>query len=67
MQREDFTDQAPGEIILATMGPLAFVPAPLSPIVPLSWSLVNLITAADRALSELVGIARNLPNLHLLI
>ena len=67
MQREDFTDQAPGELILAPMGYLAFVPAPLPPIIPLSWSLVNRITEADRALSELVGIARNLPNPHLLI
>jgi len=67
VQREDFSDQAPGELILATQGHLAFVPAPLPPIIPLSWPLVNRITHADRALSELVGIARNLPNPHLLI
>jgi Fic family protein len=67
VQREDFTDQAPGELILAPMGHLAFVPVPLPPQIPLSWSLVNRITEADRALSELVGIARNLPNPHLLI
>jgi Fic family protein len=67
VQREDFTDQAPGELTLAPLGHLAFVPAPLPPIIPLSWPLVNRITEADRALSELVGIARNLPNPHLLI
>ncbi len=67
MQREDFRNNAPGELILTTQGHLAFVPAPLPPLLPLSWSLVNRITEADRALSELVGIARNLPNPHLLI
>ncbi len=38
----------------------------MPPIIPLSWSFVNRITEADRALSELVGTARNLPNPHLL-
>jgi Fic family protein len=33
----------------------------------LSWSLVNLLSQADRALSELAGVARTLPNPHLLI
>ena len=67
MKREDYSGDAPGELILAPHGNRAFVPAPLPPEIPLSWSLVNQITEADRALSELVGIARNLPDPHLLI
>ncbi len=67
VQRDDFVMSAPGELILTPQGHLAFVPAPLPPKIPLSWALVNQITEADRALSELVGIARNLPNEHLLI
>lgn len=67
MQCSDFAEDAPGELILAPQGHLAFVPAPLPPQLTLSWPLVNRITEADRALSELVGISRNLPNPHLLI
>ncbi|NMC86044.1 MAG: Fic family protein [Anaerolineaceae bacterium] len=46
---------------------LAFVPNPLPPTIEASWRLSNLTSQADRALSELAGIGRNLPNPNLLI
>lgn len=67
MRREDFTHDAPGSIIQSTLGYEAFSPHGLPPALPLTWSLVRVLSDADRAVSELAGIARNLPNPHLLI
>jgi Fic family protein len=67
MRREDFTLDAPGGIIQSTLGYEAFLPNALPPELPLTWSLVQALSAADRAVSELAGVARNLPNPHLLI
>jgi Fic family protein len=53
--------------VKALPGYWTFVPNPLPPEVPLSWGLVQENSAADRALSELAGVARLLPNPHLLI
>lgn len=67
MKRDDFTPDAPGRIIQSTLGYEAFVPNVLPPQLPLTWTLVQALSAADRAVSELAGVARNLPNPHLLI
>ena len=40
---------------------------PLPPQLTLTWELVKQLSEADRALSELAGVARTLPNPHLLI
>ncbi len=53
--------------MLAHLGYCAFVPNPLDPIVHFDLPLINALSRADRALSELAGIARTLPNPHLLI
>lgn len=45
----------------------AFVPDPLPPKLPASWPLMRALSEADRALSELAGAGRLLPNPHLLI
>jgi Fic family protein len=45
----------------------AFVPNSLPPSIAPDWNLSVLISEADRALSELVGIGRNLKNPNLLI
>jgi Fic family protein len=66
VKRADFSEIAPGEI-LEVNGGIAFSPAPLPPSIPLSWELIATISEADRALSKLAGITRNLPNPHLLI
>lgn len=45
----------------------AFVPDPLPPAVGLGASLVRALSDADRALGELAGLGRAIPNPHLLI
>lgn len=45
----------------------AFIPNPLPPPLSPSWELTGEISQADRRLSELAGVARTLPNPHLLI
>ena len=67
MEPEDFTPEAPGRPIKNLDGAWTFLPNPLPPDIPPSWDLVQHLSAADRALSELAGVARNLPNPHLLI
>jgi Fic family protein len=67
MKPQDFTPQKAGRLIRALQGYEAFVPDPLPPEIELSWDLVRELSAADRALSELDGRGRTLPNPHLLI
>lgn len=67
MQLDDFTEDKTGQLIKTSQGYWAFVPDPLPPPLTVSWDLVGQISEADRALSELAGVARTLPNPHLLI
>lgn len=67
MDPSDFTAESWGRLVQATQGYLAFVPHPLPPRIDLTWGLVRRLSEADRALSELAGVARNFPNPHLLI
>lgn len=70
MQPENFTEDKWGalaRIPAGSSGYWAFEPHPLPPDLELAWELVNKLSEADRALSELAGRARNLPNPHLLI
>lgn len=67
MQPADFSENKSGHLIRTPQGYWAFVPAPLPPVLDLTWEFVRQISEAERALSELAGIARNLPNPHLLI
>ncbi|MBS1790879.1 MAG: Fic family protein [Acidobacteria bacterium] len=67
MDIADFSSSKAGALVKALQGYWAFVPASLPPELELSWQLVGRISNADRALSELAGVARNLPNPHLLI
>jgi Fic family protein len=48
-------------------GYYAYNPNPLPPKIDLNWELVNLLSEADRAMSELSGAGQLLPNPHLLI
>jgi Fic family protein len=45
----------------------AFVPHPLPPTVAADWTLTCAISETDRALSQLAGVGRTMPNPHLLI
>jgi len=70
MDIERFTRSHAGRLVKVGQGEaayFAFVPHPLPP--SLSWTsdLVNHLSAADRALGELGGLGRSLPNPHLLI
>lgn len=67
MQLVDFTEDKTGQLIKTLQGYWAFVPDPLPPPLIPSWELVRQISEADRSLSELAGVARTLPNPHLLI
>ena len=67
MNPEDFTKQKAGCLIKGPQGYWAFVPDPLPPPLSINWDLASHLSRADRALSELSGLAKNLPNPHLLI
>jgi Fic family protein len=45
----------------------AFIPNPLPPDIEPDWGLMGVLSQTDRALSELAGVGRTLPNPHLLI
>jgi Fic family protein len=63
----DFTDDKHGEVIHTLQGYDAYVPNDLPPPLESSWQLGQKISEADRALSELAGVTRTLPNPHLFI
>ena len=67
MRREDFSPDAPGQVIRAREGHWTFVPRPLPPRVQWTTKLVSTLSDADRALGEVAGLGRLLPNPHLLI
>jgi Fic family protein len=67
MQSSKFAKSTSGKIVTVEEGCFAFVPNPLPPVIEPNWELVSLISEADRALAELAGAARTLPNPHLLI
>jgi len=67
MQLSDFQKGASGRALKHELGYVAFVPNPLPPELRLSMDWVRELSAADRALSELAGVGRTLPNPHLLI
>ena len=67
MNPGDFTKEKAGRLIKGPQEYWAFVPDPLPPPLSINWDLANILSRADRALSELGGLARNLPNPHLLI
>lgn len=66
MRPKDFARSA-GTLVRTSDGHQAFVPGSLPPKLEITWPLANHLSLADRKLSELGGIARNLPNPHLLI
>ena len=67
MQPSDFKRNKPGKLIHSPQNYWSFVPHPLEPSINLDLPLVQRLSTADRALSELAGMVRMLPNPHLLI
>lgn len=66
MRCEDFTPEAPGELVQISDG-WAFVPAPLPPDILPAWGILHAVEHARGALSELVGLARRIQNLNLVL
>jgi len=64
---EKFKNSPSGRILKTPRDYWAYTPNPLPPEIAFSAELVQTLSAADRALGELVGISRTLPNPHLLI
>ncbi len=70
MRGSDFSEHAPGRLVKA-VGPTgdywAYVPHPLPPPLVYDAEMVEILSGADRALGELSGVGRTVPNPHLLI
>jgi Fic family protein len=67
LRAEDFTADAPGKLVPSIAGHLTFEPNPLPPLLAYDSALVRKLSEAERALGELAGVGRTLPNPHLLI
>lgn len=67
MRTADFRASQAGRVIQTPTGYAAFIPAPLPPDLVYDSALVQALSRADAALSELAGLGRHLPNPHLLI
>jgi Fic family protein len=63
----DFSENKHGDIVRTLQGYDAYVPRGLPPPIEPSWELSQKTSDADRALSELAGVSRTLPNPHLFI
>ncbi len=67
MQPRDFSFEAQKHLIQNLDGDWSFMPPALPPALPSpSWDFAVRITEAERAISELKGLAENLPNPYLL-
>jgi len=64
---EEFGKGAAAEVRRHPSGYWAAYPKPIPPHIPATWDLFASLSEADRAISELAGVARTLPNPHLLI
>jgi len=67
MNLAEFRDSPSGKLVKTKAGYWAFVPNPLPPAIAWSDELVTTLSEADRAIGELAGLGRLLPNPHLLI
>lgn len=70
MNLEGFRNSPSGQVIRVGQGEAAywaFIPHPLPPNLSPDWELARQLSEADRALSQLDGLGRTMPNPHLLI
>lgn len=67
MNPAKFRKDAAGNLVKIGEEQWAFVPNPLPPQLEITWELAERISDADRALGELAGVGRTIPNPHLLI
>ena len=67
MNPSKFRKEGAGKLLGIGQEQWAFFPNPLPPKLEITWELAERISDADRALGELAGVARTIPNPHLLI
>jgi Fic family protein len=67
MNPAKFRKEGAGKLFGIGQEQWAFLPNPLPPTLEITWELAERISDADRALGELAGVARTIPNPHLLI
>jgi Fic family protein len=70
MEPDRFRNSPSGQLLRVGQGETAywaFVPNPLPPNLAPDWEITRRLSEADRALSELSGVGRTMPNPHLLI
>src|SRR5579864_3125822 len=67
MDPAKFKKQGAGRLLSVGHEQWAFLPNPLPPKLEITWELAERISDADRALGELAGVGRTIPNPHLLI
>jgi Fic family protein len=67
MNPAKFRKEGAGKLLGIGQEQWAFLPNPLPPTLEITWELAERISDADRALGELAGVARTIPNPHLLI
>ena len=67
MKAEDFRKNTAGQVVRTRQGYWAFQPNPLPPVLDWSSELIASLSGADRALGQLAGLGRALPNPYLLV
>jgi Fic family protein len=70
METSPYGERSPGRLMRVGTGAAAyqaFIPAPLPPAIEMDLDLVRALSAADRAIGELAGLGRNMPNPRLFI
>lgn len=67
MSKTGFTSTLTGRLVQGRERQTGFVPHPLPPALNYDDAMVGALSAADRALGQLAGIVRNLPNPKLLV
>jgi Fic family protein len=66
VERDAFAPEQRKHVVRAEGGYLAFVPPPLPPDLAFDRELIATLSAADRAIGELAGVGRSLPNPEIL-
>ena len=67
MKASDFSGDSWGRLVRVAGGYEAFIPRSLPPPLESTWALTSALSRADRALAELAGAARALPNPQVLV
>jgi Fic family protein len=67
MVPEQFEPNAPGRVVRSVQGHWTFQPDSLPPKIQPDWNTIQRMTEADRALGELSGMVRLIPNPDLLV